>query len=130
MPKKRPWAGFVLAALLLIALYVFFGCPILRFTGCACPGCGMTRAVRALLRFDLPGAWHFHPLVFFMPVFAALLLLFRKNAKKQGAVLVFLAVALLAVYIARIATNAAPDVLVFRPWEGLIGRLLRFLFSR
>ena len=43
------------------------GCVFLYFLGIPCPGCGMTRALRALLRLDLAAAFAFHPLIFAMP---------------------------------------------------------------
>ncbi len=38
-------------------------CPFARATGHACPGCGMTRAISALLHGRLSDAWAYHPLV-------------------------------------------------------------------
>lgn len=38
-------------------------CPFHFITGFYCPGCGGTRAVRALLRGDLVRALYYHPLV-------------------------------------------------------------------
>ena len=38
------------------------GCPFHRLTGIACPGCGTTRAVAHLLRFDLAGGFAMNPL--------------------------------------------------------------------
>lgn len=43
------------------------GCVFLYFLGIPCPGCGMTRALRALLRMDFAAAFAFHPLIFAMP---------------------------------------------------------------
>lgn len=40
-------------------------CPLYRFTGFACSGCGMTRAFHALLHGDILGALRFN---LFMPV--------------------------------------------------------------
>ena len=42
-------------------------CPILYLTGMACPGCGMTRALIACLKFDFPLAFRYHPMVFSLP---------------------------------------------------------------
>lgn len=36
-------------------------CPSRRLLGLPCPGCGMTRALAALLRGDLAGAFALHP---------------------------------------------------------------------
>lgn len=43
------------------------GCVFLYFLGIPCPGCGMTRALLALLRLDLAAAFSYHPLIFVMP---------------------------------------------------------------
>lgn len=36
-------------------------CPLLSYTGVPCPFCGMTRSVRALVRFDLADSIRFQP---------------------------------------------------------------------
>lgn len=72
--KSRRWPLLVLAVLVIALFYGFFGCPIRYFTGISCPGCGMTRAVWALLQLDFKAALHYHPLVFILPIPAAILL--------------------------------------------------------
>jgi hypothetical protein len=37
-------------------------CPVATFLHAPCPGCGMTRAIRLLLRGDVAGSFHMHPL--------------------------------------------------------------------
>jgi hypothetical protein len=65
--ESRAWlktAG-VLAAWMLSALPVLLGaarCPAALFFHLACPGCGMTRAMRLLAVGDLSGSLHMHPL--------------------------------------------------------------------
>lgn len=54
---------------------LLFGCPFRRMTGIPCPLCGMTRAVLCLLRGDVSGAFHCHPLFFLLPVLGVVLLL-------------------------------------------------------
>ena len=51
------------------ALYFFkIPCPWLVITGVRCLGCGMTRAVAALLSFDFLKATEYHIMVWSLPV--------------------------------------------------------------
>lgn len=43
-----------------------FPCLFHLMTGLYCPGCGGTRAVRALFRGDLAMSFQYHPLVLYM----------------------------------------------------------------
>ena len=45
-------------------------CPLLRFTGFACPGCGLTRGFHALLHGDVVTALDFNALI---PLFVLIL---------------------------------------------------------
>lgn len=63
----------LLAIVLLSALYIFldhihFGCIFQRFLHIPCPGCGMTRALKALLALDFKAAFSYHPMVFSLPL--------------------------------------------------------------
>ncbi len=54
---------------LALSLILFDGlCPIRRAFGIPCPGCGMTRAVLALLQGDPMQATRFHPMVWALPL--------------------------------------------------------------
>ena len=77
---KKPLRNWYFRRLLLLlgmALYFFLafsvmkrtgiGCVFLHFLGIPCPGCGMTRALLALLRLDFAAAFAYHPLIFAMP---------------------------------------------------------------
>ena len=44
------------------------GCLFLTRLGVPCPGCGMTRALLALLRLNFASALGYHPMVFALPV--------------------------------------------------------------
>jgi hypothetical protein len=46
------------------------------FANCACPACGMTRALSSLLHGQINSAWNFNPLVFILlPVMVALIII-------------------------------------------------------
>ena len=49
------------------ALLFGWNCPIKYLTGVPCPGCGLSRALAALLRLDFRTALRFHPMVFVLP---------------------------------------------------------------
>ena len=50
-------------------LYVSgIGCVYRALLGISCPGCGLTHALLALLRFDLAASLTYHPLLFTTPV--------------------------------------------------------------
>ena len=59
----------VLLGALAYASALLFGwnCPIKYLTGVPCPGCGLSRALAALLRLDFRTALRFHPMVFVLP---------------------------------------------------------------
>lgn len=58
------------------------GCPILFFTGIPCLGCGMTRACISMIQLDFISAFHYHPLCFFLP-FAAIIVIFNNKLSKK-----------------------------------------------
>lgn len=95
-------------------------CPIALCTGTACPGCGMTRAASRLIRGDLGTALNFHPLIPLIALLAiagwAWFVLVRAGkvgAPHRGLVngmLVVTAIALVAVWIARLVMGTLPAV--------------------
>jgi len=113
-----------LAAFLVLRVWVppegaaFAICPLRRFTGLPCPGCGMTRAFAHLAKGEWTAALRVHPLA---PLFAAELTLLWAAwggaasglvrlpvvAKPELAALGHLAV-LAAVWLGRLATGTLP----------------------
>lgn len=67
---KKYW--IILLAILAYILITHFlkicNCPVKLITGIPCPGCGMTRACMAILRFDFIKAFQYNPLVFILPI--------------------------------------------------------------
>lgn len=110
-------AATLAGSLLLAAFYLRFGCPLRTLTGIACPGCGMTRALRALLRLDAAEALRMHPLVCLLPAAAVWLLLAllgrRLPPKTERRLLLAAALLLVAVYCIRLIAGdplVKPDV--------------------
>lgn len=95
-------------------------CPVAALTGTACPGCGMTRAVVALARGDLSAAWRWHPLAPLVAGYAAGTAIHWRRHRRayvrghfavpHAAVLATLAVALVSVWVARLAGGTLPPV--------------------
>ena len=59
--------GLLFGAASLSASLLGWGCPVQHFTGVPCPGCGLSRAVYALLRLDFAAAFRYHPMVYVLP---------------------------------------------------------------
>ena len=108
----------------LVAFYVIAGCPIRFFTGVCCPGCGMTRAAAHLITMDFSGAFHYHPLIFVMPVFAIAFFFTRKNVRAMYVILFGLCLMLGGVWLWRMLDPAFRDVVYFAPRTSAVWRLL------
>lgn len=115
--------GLVAGAYLILEM-AGITCPILFLTGVSCGGCGMSRAWLSLCRLDLTGALHYHPL-FWLPVPAALLFLFKEDMPKRWFTMMSTVMILLflTVYLMRLFMPQ-DDVVVFCPANGFFYRLL------
>ena len=95
-------------------------CPFALCTGIACPGCGMTRAASRLIRGDLAAAVSYHPLVPAISLIAvggwAWYALKKTGRAKPisnrllNGILIATFVALVTVWVARLATGTLPPV--------------------
>lgn len=130
MDKKREIIGFCTLVLLIIVLFAVFQIPcIITFlTGCSCPGCGMTRAYISLLRLDFKGAFYYHPLWPFVPVFGlGFLVSYIKKLDRLMSVLVALAAVLLvAVYVYRLVWGQG-EVVSWNFEKGLVYRVYSYI---
>lgn len=69
--KKYRMQIFLAAVLMVHCAYIFLSgaqCRFLKYFHIICPGCGMTRAVRALFCLDFKAAFFYHPMVFSLPL--------------------------------------------------------------
>lgn len=119
-------AGALFAVFFLYAIMHLAGitCPIKYVTGVSCAGCGMTRAYLALLRLDFAGAFYYHPLFWLLPV-AGIIFWLRNRIPRQCYRFLFVLIILvyIIVYLYRMFC-AGDTVVVFRPQEGLIFRMI------
>lgn len=118
----------ILLFLGIAVFYLLTGCPSRVWFGIACPGCGMSRAIEAVLKLDFALAMEMHPLVFLLPVVAVIWFLRKKLPKK---LLVFLGIAallmMLAVYIYRLSTGS--DIVYIDFEKGEIYKVLQNFIS-
>lgn len=134
LPDKKQLAARLKTLLLILAAYYlatwYIGCPIRYFLGISCPGCGMTRAWLAVLHLDFSQAFYYHPLFFTAPVVAAFFLFEEVFTRpKHRPIPILLVLLYLAVYLIRMRTGPS-EIVSFSPSEGLLFRMLRFLFSK
>ncbi|MBQ8283467.1 MAG: DUF2752 domain-containing protein [Clostridia bacterium] len=75
--RKKVLSCFIFV-LFFIIIFFFYKCPIKLIFGVDCPGCGMTRAYKALLKLDIKSAFAYHEL-FPIPFIFVTYLLFKKR---------------------------------------------------
>ncbi len=65
-------------SLAFIIIFFFYKCPFKLLFDIPCPGCGMTRAYKALLQLDFVAAFEYH-LLFPLPILAVIYQFFNKK---------------------------------------------------
>lgn len=69
--KDARWAIICLIAYFVLASkFLYSTCPVVMITGFPCPACGLTRAAFLLIHLDFPGAFHMHPFIYVIVLFA------------------------------------------------------------
>ena len=128
--KKRILHGvlMLIIAVAIGAFYLTYGCPIRWLTGVSCPSCGMSRAVGALLHFDFALVFHFHPLVYLLPV-AFLVYLLRKRIPRKVmiALCVLALLTMLVVYILRMTSGS--EIVYAKFDTGAVYKLFQFIYE-
>lgn len=68
---------------ILIEMWQGFPCLFHMLTGAYCPGCGGTRALRCLLKGQLPQSFLYHPLILYLAVSVPGLILWYLRCRKK-----------------------------------------------
>lgn len=131
MTRKRVY-GMMIGVLVVIALLVFYRCPLRLFMGIPCPGCGMTRAFWSLLHFRIGEAFHNHPLFPVVIVVAGYYFLekwgkIRFSQKTKQCFLILFSILFVIVYLIRLWHGS--DVVRFCPEEGVLYRFYQYAAS-
>lgn len=72
--KNRKQLKEYIAVITICVIYTFLiyilkiGCPIRFITGIPCMGCGLTRAMLAMLKLNFSSAFYYNPCIFLIPV--------------------------------------------------------------
>ncbi len=119
----------VLSVVLLIILYLIFGCPLKLLTGVSCAGCGMTRALFAALKGDFSMAFYYHPLFWCVPLGFIIVAYRKKISKKKMLIIEGAAIVLfLSVYVYRLL-NPTCHIVNADIGDGLIYKLSKMFFE-
>jgi len=108
------------------------GCLLASTTGIPCPGCGMTRAVFALLHGDIHASLHYHPLL--IPSAVGLLVYFLiwlthdKTPKYANNIVIALMVAMGATYAIRMIAFFPHEVPMVINRSSVLFRLIELVF--
>ena len=97
----------------LVISYLGFGisCPIHSLTGFFCPGCGSTRAIKALINGDISLAFHNNALLLLSPAFVAIGLAIEKYSQRRIWLYLFIATVFIVVVTFTIIRNQEGSVL-------------------
>ncbi len=126
----------VIVALISIIINIFTKgqgtiCIISNTTGLPCPSCGLTRSVMYAMTFRFKEAFHYQPLVFFLPIFILLLGygVVKENKKILRNTIYLIGIVAIVVWVIRMIIYF-PDVepMTYR-WGSIVGRLINYILN-
>lgn len=131
--KSARWAIIlIIAYFAFLKNYLYTICPVVLLSGYPCPGCGMTRAMFKVLRFDFAGAWEMHPFIYPIGILFVLFCISRyllagKYMRFVKWFMIVIAVGMVVFYIYRMITMF-PDVSPMTYYHGnYFNRLMNFI---
>jgi hypothetical protein len=125
--KSKVKSVITLGVSLLLLIIFGYQCPLLEYTGIACPVCGMTRAWLSILRFDIPGAFHYHPLFLLVPFISAVMLFPEFTTEKtRKYIYIIVGIIFVLVYFYRLFFTAS-DVVTIDFWNSPAGQIIDIL---
>lgn len=119
----------IIAIGLIMFIYTRIGCPFRLFLGVCCPGCGMTRALMAVLCLDFRGALSYNPCVYILPIGIIIFLFRRKIPKTTFNALMGIGISLfIGAFIFRLVTGN--EYVYIDPQRGLLFQFLKDLLEK
>lgn len=112
----------------LYQVYSYIGCPFRYLFGFSCAGCGMTRALRAILAGDFALAFEMNPMIYLSPIVAAVYFLRKKITKKTLDILIYIGIAT-AVIIYLIRLFSDNEVVYIDFSTGIIYKIIKSILQ-
>ena len=135
--KKLRQGLFVSLALVFYYVLLYFSkssttCFFKLTTGIPCPACGMSRAVFALSKGDFQLGWHWHPLVYLLPLILVLLIVKAVSNSTLAATLwrkiwLALAVIFIGTWILRMLFYFPDTAPLDYYWSSMWGKILKWI---
>ena len=131
MGKKTPLKHKLLLLLcfclfVLVFWYFHLPCVFLKYLHIPCPGCGMSRALLALLKFDFSLAFEMHPLVFLLPV-AVIIYFTRRLIPEKVLRLIYTTGLILLVTVYFVRLNGSGNVVYADFESGIIYKIINII---
>ena len=119
------WA---ILAIFLYHIYSYIGCPFRYLFGFSCAGCGMTRALRAILTGDFPLAFEMNPMIYLLPVVAVIYILRKRIPRKVITALIYIGIATATIiYLIRLFSDN--EVVYVAPETGIIYKIIKHILQ-
>ena len=96
--KKPFFKSLFIYGFWIALIFLFYHCPFKFVFKTDCPACGLTRAYKSLLKFDIKKAFYYHPL-FPIPIIVLLYHFFRDKFNLKPKTEMIILLSLIAVFI-------------------------------